>query len=191
MHVPLGGRAKFFVALGTAPSSDVTLDLSRHYDRRDSIRFDTDPDSDGDQSSLTFAKSAWSTPQAVTVRSVGAPGGVRSGAVVRLRPARSTGDSGYRYLSAVDVRVREIEAPGLVLSPSRLDVAEGGTASYQLRLAKEPASSVTVSISLGSGGRRPDGQGYRRRHGRRPAFGHRVHAGELELRAVGYAGGCG
>ena len=151
IHVPLGGKATFYVALGTAPSSDVTLDLSRHYDRRDSIRFDTDPDTDGDQSSLTFAKSAWSTPQAVTVRSVGAPGGVRSGAVVRLRPSRSTGDSGYRYLSAVDVRVRESDGPALVLKPGRLDVAEGGTASYQLRLAKVPASSVTVSISLGSG----------------------------------------
>ena len=108
------------------PTSGVTLDLSRHYDRRDSIHFDTDPDADGDQSSLTFAKSAWSVPQAVTVRSVGAPGGVRSGAVVRLRPARSTGDSGYRYLSAVDVRVREIDGPALVLKPGRLEIPEGG-----------------------------------------------------------------
>ena len=153
IHVPLGGKATLYVALGAAPTSDVTLDLSRHYDRRDSIRFDTDPDADGDQSSLTFPKSAWSVPQAVEVRSIGAPGGVRSGAVVRLRPSRSIGDSGYRYLSAVDVRVREVEGPGLVLKPGRLDVPEGGTASYLLRLASQPTSDVTVSIAAGDGDR--------------------------------------
>ena len=63
-----GSSATYTVKLATAPTSDVTVTVSRATDRYPGVTVDTDSNTTGDQSTLTFTSQDWGTAQTVTVQ---------------------------------------------------------------------------------------------------------------------------
>ena len=58
--------------------------------------------------------------------------------------------SGGDYASVTKnllVIVADNDTPGMTVTPSTLDVNEGGDATYTVKLATQPAGEVTVTIS--------------------------------------------
>ncbi len=64
----------------------------------------------------------------------------------------ATGHSGYSLVKSSDLP-RDVlsEAAGITLSASTLTVAEGGTATYEIKLASAPTASVTLTITAPDG----------------------------------------
>ncbi|GAA2778725.1 hypothetical protein GCM10020219_057570 [Nonomuraea dietziae] len=66
--------------------------------------------------------------------------------------ARATDDKGAITTSApVGISVKADSAPAVVATPSGVTVPEGGEASYEVKLSKQPAAGVTVATSRTSG----------------------------------------
>ena len=151
-----GGAATFTVALWTQPSAAVTVAVSS----RDGSEGTVAPPS------LTFAPSAWSTAQTVTV--TGVQDTFHDGTVtwaVRLDP--SSGDAGYDALDGEEVLVTTTDddppwpnvyrLPDVVLSLSPASVSENGGVStvtarwraYSVYSTRE--TTVTVAAAPGTG----------------------------------------
>jgi hypothetical protein len=138
-----GGTATFSVSLDTQPTADVTIGLSSDDLTEGTI----------DKSSLTFTSVNWNTPQIVTV--TGADDSVSDGNIVYhivTAPANSS-DLAYDGLNAGDVTVSNVDndVQSLVVSPTALPVTEGGTNTFGVKLAFQPASNVTVNLAFSSG----------------------------------------
>jgi hypothetical protein len=138
-----GGAASFSVSLDTQPTADVTIELSSDDLTEGTIN----------KSLLTFASADWNTPQIVTV--TGANDSVSDGDIVYyiVTAAAASADPAYSGLNAEDVTVVNIdnEVQSLVVSPPTLSVTEGGTTTFGVKLAFQPASNVTVDLAFGSG----------------------------------------
>ena len=143
LYVANSGSASFVVSLATEPASDVPVNVTKHYDRFGTVNFSP--------ARLDFTTSNWSTPQTITVSSTGPVPGRNGSAVLRLRADRDTEDEAYRQLVWADVRVREYDPPALLLSANPLNVNEGSTASYGVRLHTKPTANVTVTLTEGTG----------------------------------------
>ena len=143
LYVANSGSASFVVSLATEPASDVPVNVTKHYDRFGTVNFSP--------ARLDFTTSNWSTPQTITVSSTGPVPGRNGSAVLRLRADRDTEDEAYRQLVWADVRVREFDPPALLLSANPLNVNEGSSASYGVRLHTKPTANVTVTLTEGTG----------------------------------------
>ena len=140
IRVPKGGQASFTVRLATQPTDDVPLDITLVYNRHGSLT--------SSPSSMMFTTADWDRPQTVTVRS--AAWGNNSNAVLRLNTGY-TEDDAYYFLRWIDYRVREYDAPGIVLHPNPASVAEGSTTTYGVRLNTKPTADVSVTVAEGTG----------------------------------------
>ena len=130
----------FSVRLATEPSSEVTVTISGHSGTE--VRLS--------ETSLTFRTTDWETEQPVTVTAGEDDNAVNE--AVTLDLAASGG--GYDAVTAeVAVTVIDTDTPALTVSPTALDVDEADAAgeSFSVRLATEPSSEVTVTISGHSG----------------------------------------
>ena len=141
-----GGQAAFTVALQTRPSAAVTVSVSS----RDASGNPDTSEGAASPSSLTFAATAWSTAQTVTV--TGADDAIDDGEVtwaVRLDP--SSGDANYDGLANVDVSVTttdDDDAPGVVLAVSPASIAEnGGVATVTATLSHPSGAATTVTVT--------------------------------------------
>ena len=139
-----GGTATFTVALLTQPSDAVTVSVAS----RDTSEGAASP------SSLTFAATAWSTAQTVTV--TGANDTIDDGEVtwaVRLDP--SSGDADYNGLANVDVSVTTTDddaAPGVTLSLSPSSISEnGGDSTVSATLSHPSSAATTVTVTAVTG----------------------------------------
>ena len=65
--VPEGSTATYTARLTTKPSADVTVNVAAASGGDSDLTFDTDADTTGNQATLTFTATNWSTPQTVTV----------------------------------------------------------------------------------------------------------------------------
>ncbi|QYC45671.1 Exoglucanase B precursor [Nonomuraea coxensis DSM 45129] len=66
--------------------------------------------------------------------------------------ARATDNSGAATTSSpVGITVSQNTGPALVVSPTTLSVAEGGSASFGVKLSQAPSANVTVSVARASG----------------------------------------
>ena len=79
------------------------------------------------------------------------PSWERVGDATTSRPVCGT-KSGSFSPFAVFAAMDPVGAPALVLSQSSLPVAEGGTGTYTVRLATQPAGTVTVAVTGAGGG---------------------------------------
>ena len=147
LNVPEGGSLAYSVLLTTAPTADVTVTVSRSGSVDDDITVDTDPNTDGNQNTLTFTTGDWNTAQTVTVS---ADDDIDStdGTAVLSHTATST-DTDYGGITIPSIAVSEADddKAGLVLSPASLPVAEGSSNRYLIRLAAQPTDSVKISLS--------------------------------------------
>ena len=139
-----GGTATFTVALWSQPSAAVTVAVSG----RDGSEGTVAPPS------LTFAPSAWSTAQTVTV--TGKDDVVDDGTVtwaVRLDP--SSGDAGYDGLDNEDVSVSTTDddalpTVALALTPSSISES-GGISTVTATLSHPSSEAVTVTVAAAAG----------------------------------------
>ncbi len=141
LGVTEGDDAEYTVRLATQPSGTVTV----------AITGQAGTDLSLDATSLTFTTASWNTAQTVTV-TAGEDDDADNDTATLLHTA-SGGDYAGETAS-VAVTVTDDEAPetaGIVLSPAALTVAEGGEASYTVRLATEPTAQVTVAVTGASG----------------------------------------
>ena len=96
---------------------------------------------------LTFTPANWHEPQTVTLTV--APGlAVFGGLEIRHTPS-SQNDSTYNNLPPVSIRL-ELTDVDAILSVSELEVEEGGSATYRLRLTSQPAGEVAVGVMIPS-----------------------------------------
>ena len=136
-----GEDGSYTVRLSTEPTAQVTVAVTGH----------SGTDLTLDTASLTFTTSNWSTAQVVTV-SAGEDDDADDDTATLLHTASGGDYAGETAELSVTVTDDETpETAGIVLSPATLTVAEGSEASYTVRLATEPASTVTVAVTGTSG----------------------------------------
>ena len=144
LHVREGGSyGSYNVALNLQPASDVTVQVTV---RNSAPLFLGTTSLSGPSVTLTFTPDNWDEPQNVIV--AGRDNGVTENREFKVRHRAAGG--GYGNAAAVDLPVlveEETAQNGYVFSASALSVAEGGAASYTLKLGKRPSRAVNVTIA--------------------------------------------
>ncbi len=142
--VPEGRTATYQVRLATQPSASVTVTVERSAEGAQDADIGV-----LSGASLTFTTGNWDTDQAVTLLAAEDADGDDGAATFLL----SASGGGYdAATAAVQATEADDDARELDLSPTAVTVAEGGTASYQVRLATAPSASVTVAIARSDAG---------------------------------------
>ena len=151
------GRATFTVALATEPAGDVVVDLASSDTTEGTV--DADPNTNGDQRTLTFTAATWATAQTVTLTGVDdAPAnpadGNQSYTVTLTVDTADTMDAKYDALGpppAAAVTVHAVNADneyGLNLGAVTGQATEGGgAATFTVALNTQPAAAVTVAVT--------------------------------------------
>ena len=144
LHVREGGSyGSYNVALNLQPASDVTVQVTA---RNSAPLFLGTTFLSGPSVTLTFTPDNWDEPQNVIV--AGRDNGVTENREFKVRHRAAGG--GYGNAAAVDLPVlveEETARNGYVFSAPALSVAEGGAASYTLKLGKRPSRAVNVTIA--------------------------------------------
>ena len=130
--------AQFGVRLSAAPASNVTVNVAR-------LSGDTDLTVTGG-ATLTFTPANFNTFQMVTISAAEDADSTNGSAVFR---ASATG------LSNADVTVNEVDNDPATIaiqtSVTTLNVNEGGSAQFGVRLSAAPAGTATVNVARLSG----------------------------------------
>ena len=101
-----------------------------------------------DSATLNFPAADWNTPQTINVSA--AADDDLSTTTIRIAHRAASTDGGYSGKTAnLDVTVTDNDNPTIIVATSTLTVAEGGTATYTVKLSNEPAAGVTVTIASG------------------------------------------
>ena len=137
LDVDEGDDASYTVRLATEPTGTVTVTVSGH----------SGTDLTLDATSLEFTTSTWEDEQTVTVTAAEDDDTADDTATL----AHAAAGGGYSLSANLAVTVTDDDTAGLVFSPTSLDVDEGDDASYTVKLATEPTSTVTVTITGHSG----------------------------------------
>lgn len=135
-----GGTAQFSVVLDTAPTADVTVNVS------------SDNAAEGivSVSSLVFTPANWDVPQTVTV--TGQDDALEDGPVIYhvVLAAATSADSAFNGLNPTDPTVINLdnESPLTVVPISGLITTEaGGTATFDVVLNSAPTADVVIGLS--------------------------------------------
>ena len=140
------------VRLSVAPTAAVTVTLTSTGDG--DIFFDTDPIMGGNQNTLTFTTVNYATAQTVTVKARNDSGSM-NGTKIITHTAGGAG-SGYESGAATArLTVTELDDEKRMLiydtmgnDINNLDVDEGGTATYRVKLSGgQPSGNVTVTLT--------------------------------------------
>ncbi len=135
-----GGRVVFTVVLGTAPNSDVLINLYSDDTTEGTIS----------PSNLTFTSANWNAPQAVIVN--GVDDADKDGNVIFWIVFRSvtSNDVGYDQMSVPAVSVINIDndTAGITVSAISGNTSEAGNqATFSVVLNSAPDSDVTIGLS--------------------------------------------
>ena len=131
-----GPQGTFDVSLSHTPLSPATVNLATK--TNSNLRLsDTE---------LTF--DAANTPQEVTVNAVADNNSLDEAETITLRADENFG----RKTARVTVTITDTEDPELVIEPTAISVAEGGSNTFTVELSERPLADVTVGIerALGS-----------------------------------------
>ncbi|MXZ58492.1 MAG: hypothetical protein F4Z16_08425, partial [Rhodothermaceae bacterium] len=137
LGIPEGEKRSFSVRLSEAPlgdigSNDVTVSVPR-----------SQGDLTASPLSLTFTKDTWATPQHVEL-TAGHDYNFQDETEEFTVTASGGGFDGERGI--VSVTILDDDDPGLVVSPARVSVTEGGAANFEVELTAQPTGRVTVQI---------------------------------------------
>uniref|UniRef100_UPI00046FA6B8 beta strand repeat-containing protein n=1 Tax=Thioalkalivibrio sp. HK1 TaxID=1469245 RepID=UPI00046FA6B8 len=135
-----GGNATFDVSLSTQPSGGVTVSLS----------LPSGTDLKLDKTALTFTVGNWSTAQPVKVTAAQDHDASDDSATISVS-AIGGGYSGRT--GRVNISVTDDDTPALSLTSSSLSVTEGGSVTFDVKLATLPSANVNVTLTAG---RNPD-----------------------------------
>ncbi|MBF2754645.1 MAG: BACON domain-containing protein, partial [Gammaproteobacteria bacterium AqS3] len=138
-----GGSGTFTMKLASQPAYNYSVVVTLTQPDNTDVTVDADPDTAGTQMSLIFTPSNWNQPQTVTVSAAEDDDAIFDRTNIRL-----TADGGpYSQLSQfMPVTVADDDA-GLKVSSPSLTIAEGGSATFTVQLAAEPADDVTVTLA--------------------------------------------
>ena len=142
LNITEGGNSNFSISLVTQPSENVTVTVEQPSNT--DITVDTDSGTNGNQTTLTFTSSNWSTAQGVTVSTVEDADTDNDSATLRINA------SGANYGSvtgSVSITVNDNDTPGLLVDPGTLNITEGGNSNFSISLVTQPSENVTVSIT--------------------------------------------
>jgi urease beta subunit len=134
--VPEGSTASFQVRLSAQPSADVSVTVAR-------VAGDTDITVQSG-ASLTFTSANWNVNQAVTLAAAEDVDIVNGTATIRLSASG---------VPNKDVTATEVDNDTLqfVTSTDTVNVPEGATASFQVRLSAQPSADVSVTVARVAG----------------------------------------
>jgi len=154
LEIPEGGAETFTLKLTAEPSGDGTVSVKVEV---------TDPDEEVSLSHPTigvdmrakiyrdnFAKGeSWDRTETVTVFAGQDDDAVDDMVKIRITPRAG----GYGFLDPyeISVTVKDDDTAGLIVTPTELDVNEGGRNTYTVQLKTEPTETVTVSITSDNG----------------------------------------
>ena len=125
----------YTVALATQPTSSVSVSITGH----------SGTDLTLSSTTLTFTVDEWDDAQTVTVTAEEDDDGVTD-AVATLTHTASGGD--YANVTRdLPVTVTENDTAGVTIEPAALSVVAGRSNEYTVKLATQPTSEVTVTIS--------------------------------------------
>lgn len=129
-----GGSATYTVVLDRRPAGDVRIRTWRPGSGVSLV-----------PAGLRFTPENWNTPQTVTVRPAQDDDAV-DGSIIVSHTAKG---GGYGELACPRLRITVIDddTRRLVLSATKVTIAEGASGSYRLRLGSEPTGPVTVSVT--------------------------------------------
>ncbi|MBF2753809.1 MAG: hypothetical protein ISN29_00925, partial [Gammaproteobacteria bacterium AqS3] len=134
LQVDEGGENTFTVKLSTLPSADVTVTLTQP----------SNTDVTLDKTSLTFTADDWGQAQTVTVSALHDDDTLNDSAEISL--TASGGEYDDAAGKAVDVTVTDDDVE-LEVSATVLDVDEGRSGTFTVKLAAAPPSDVTVKLA--------------------------------------------
>ncbi len=132
----------YTVVLDHKPAGDVTV----------TINAPTGTDFRINKTSLTFTSVNWATAQTVTVTAIDDDDDADDTATI-THTVMSTADTNYNSATAASVSLtaNDNDTAGLTISPtSLLNITEGMTNTYTVRLATPPTGNVTVTPTAGS-----------------------------------------
>ena len=141
-----GGTATLTVVLDSEPTAEVTFGLSSSDTGEGTVS----------PASMTFGPDDWNQFKPVTV--TGVDDQIDDGDVGYTINIVAVSSDDPKYdglvpdLSVVPVTNEDDEEQSLVVSPLSLEVNEGGTVQFTVRLGVEPVSDVTVNIAKEDGG---------------------------------------
>ena len=139
-----GGTAQYTVKLDASPPATGVTSVRIVSDDEGAATVNPD--------SLSFTTSTWSTAQEVTVTGV-EDRDVQDETVTLAHSVVYTDPDSLRettlWTGAATVTVNDDDDPAIVVSKESVDLDEGGTGTYTVRLDVRPNESVTVNIASG------------------------------------------
>ncbi len=139
LAVAEGASASYTVELVTQPTASVTVAITGH----------GGTDLTLGATSLTFTTNNWNTAQMVMVDADEDDDAVNDSASLMHM---ATGGGYDSVEGTVTVNTTDNDTVGLMLTPTALTVAEGGSASYTVVLASEPTGGTVTVVISGHGG---------------------------------------
>ena len=147
LTVAEGGSATYTVVLNLQPTSDVVINVTKS--GSPDVTLDTDTGTSGNQTTLTFTPSNWSTAQTVRVAAAQDADAANDTASIShaVVAARSANEYDNVSIAGVAVTVTDDETAGVSVSETALTVDEGGSGSYTVVLDVQPTSDVVITVS--------------------------------------------
>ncbi len=141
LAVSEGGTGTYMLVLGSQPSTAVMITVASN---NEAATVSATP--------LMFTRDRWNIPQIVTVS--GAEDANSTNERASLTHTVSSSDIAYNAVmpAAVSVNVSDNDTPGVSVSPTRLEVAEGANVEYMLMLNTQPAHAVMITVGSGDMG---------------------------------------
>ena len=151
LTVPEGGSATYTLRANTLPTHDVTVNFATASGSDSDLTVDANPNKAGDQSSLIITTKGWDLPRTITVRA--AEDNDTANGTATINHTAISSDTNYNGVAVASVVATEADNDaGMVISASALQVREGSTGTYTVKLASQPAASVTVTLGSEAGG---------------------------------------
>ncbi len=147
VHPPEGGSDTYTIVLGTEPTADVTVMVSKASGGDDDLTHSP-------TTSIVFTTANWSTARTVTISAAEDDDGLE-GTATFTHSASSSGDSTYDSIAIASVAATEDDndATGAItVSKTAVHPREGGSDTYTIVLGTQPTANVTVTVSKVSGG---------------------------------------
>ena len=139
LEVAEGSSGSYTVKLDVAPVSDVVIDVAVTGDSDVTVL----------PASLTFTAQNWSTAQQVTVTAAADDDIADDAATVTHTVDDANSDNAYDGLSIDSVAVSVADGDvSATVSVSELEVAEGGSGSYTVKLDVAPVSDVVIDVAV-------------------------------------------